>query len=141
LSVAQYHLHHKSFCPEWEVKKCPSIDLYQHLFCTTLDFTTFHVLNCHVLQALCESCSTHARCPCHTLPLSLQIADVSQVRAVCSPTDSLIVSASRDATAISWRRPSPSEPFGVQAVLRPGSGRFVSTVTYIPPSPDAPEGE
>ncbi|KAI0075270.1 phospholipase A-2-activating protein [Panus rudis PR-1116 ss-1] len=63
----------------------------------------------------------------------------SDVRAVCSPRDDLILSASRDTTAITWTRPSNNDPFTQSLVLRPGT-RFVSSVAYIPPSPDAPEG-
>ncbi|KAI0683709.1 phospholipase A-2-activating protein [Cytidiella melzeri] len=63
----------------------------------------------------------------------------SDVRALATPTDSLILSASRDATAISWSRSTPDSPFTQSATLRPGP-RFVNALTYIPPSPDAPEG-
>ncbi|TCD70923.1 hypothetical protein EIP91_000829 [Steccherinum ochraceum] len=66
-------------------------------------------------------------------------AHTSDVRAVSSPSDNLVLSASRDTTAISWTRPSSNVPFQKQAVLRAGS-RFVSAVTYIPPSQGAPEG-
>lgn len=62
------------------------------------------------------------------------------MRALATPSDSLILSASRDATAISWTRSSPHSPFKQSAVLRPGP-RYVNALTYIPPSPDAPEGE
>ncbi|KIP12347.1 hypothetical protein PHLGIDRAFT_124238 [Phlebiopsis gigantea 11061_1 CR5-6] len=63
----------------------------------------------------------------------------SDVRAVVSPRDDLILSASRDSTAISWTRAHPSAPFAQTTVLRPGQ-RYVNSLAYIPPSPDAPEG-
>ncbi|KAI0782211.1 phospholipase A-2-activating protein [Abortiporus biennis] len=66
-------------------------------------------------------------------------AHTSDVRAVASPRDDLILSASRDTTAITWTRSAPNVPFVKGSVLRAGT-RFVSAVTYIPPSPDAPEG-
>ncbi|THG97700.1 hypothetical protein EW026_g4355 [Hermanssonia centrifuga] len=66
-------------------------------------------------------------------------AHTSDVRAVASPDDSLILSASRDTTAITWSRPSPTAPFAQATVLRAGT-RFISAITYIPPRPDAPEG-
>ncbi|KAG6833074.1 hypothetical protein H0H87_011819 [Tephrocybe sp. NHM501043] len=67
------------------------------------------------------------------------IAHSSDVRALSSPTNELILSASRDATAISWQRPSPDAPFAPVSVLRAGS-RYVNSVAYITPTPDAPKG-
>lgn len=140
MSVAQYCLHHKSFCLLREVQNYPSTDLCHHR-CERPSISRPSVLlNCHALQALRKSRRAHIRCGCHNLSLPLRCADVAQVRAVASPTDNLVLSASRDTTAISWTRPSSSTPFQKQAVLRAGS-RFVSAVTYIPPSPGAPEGE
>ncbi|KAG1727924.1 WD40-repeat-containing domain protein [Suillus paluster] len=66
-------------------------------------------------------------------------AHSSDVRAVASPTDSIILSASRDSTAISWKRSSPTFPFTPSSILRAGS-RFVNAVQYIFPSPEAPQG-
>ncbi|KAI0761444.1 phospholipase A-2-activating protein [Irpex lacteus] len=63
----------------------------------------------------------------------------SDVRALATPTNDLILSASRDATAISWSRSSPEIQFKQSLTLRPGP-RYVNAITYIPPSPDAPEG-
>ncbi|EIW84876.1 phospholipase A-2-activating protein [Coniophora puteana RWD-64-598 SS2] len=63
----------------------------------------------------------------------------SDVRAITSPTNSIILSASRDTTAVSWVRSSPSTPFNQASVLRAGS-RFVNSVGYIHPSIDAPQG-
>ncbi|TFK42378.1 WD40-repeat-containing domain protein [Crucibulum laeve] len=63
----------------------------------------------------------------------------SDVRALSTPTNDLILSASRDTTAISWQRPSPEAQFKPETVLRAGS-RYVNSVTYIPPTPDASKG-
>jgi hypothetical protein len=62
-----------------------------------------------------------------------------QVRALASPTDDLIISASRDSTAILWQKPNPSTPFEQERTFKPGSG-YVNAVTIVPPSPDAPKG-
>ncbi|KAG6828591.1 hypothetical protein H0H92_007381 [Tricholoma furcatifolium] len=67
------------------------------------------------------------------------IAHSSDVRALSSPTNDLILSASRDATAISWQKPSSDAPFAPASVLKPGS-RYVNSVAYIPPTSDAPKG-
>lgn len=66
-------------------------------------------------------------------------AHSSDVRAVASPTESIILSASRDSTAISWKRPSSTVPFTPSSILRAGS-KFVNAVQYIFPSPEAPQG-
>ncbi|KAF9532143.1 phospholipase A-2-activating protein [Crepidotus variabilis] len=67
-------------------------------------------------------------------------AHTQDVRAVSSPTDTLILSASRDSTAISWQRSSPSDnDFKPDNVLKAGS-RFVNAVTYIRPTPEGPKG-
>ncbi|KAF9246383.1 WD40-repeat-containing domain protein [Melanogaster broomeanus] len=62
----------------------------------------------------------------------------SDVRAVASPTDNLVLSASRDSTAISWLRESPSS-FSPSSILRAGS-RYINAVGYLPPTADAPQG-
>jgi hypothetical protein len=62
-----------------------------------------------------------------------------QVRAVASPTDNLVLSASRDSTAISWSRESPSS-FSPTSILRAGS-RYVNAVGYLPPTADVPQGQ
>ncbi|KIJ17007.1 hypothetical protein PAXINDRAFT_168431 [Paxillus involutus ATCC 200175] len=62
----------------------------------------------------------------------------SDVRAVASPTDNLVLSASRDSTAISWSRESPSS-FSPTSILRAGS-RYVNAVGYLPPTADVPQG-
>ncbi|KAG1823274.1 WD40-repeat-containing domain protein [Suillus variegatus] len=66
-------------------------------------------------------------------------AHSSDVRAVASPTESIILSASRDSTAISWKRPSPTVPFTPSSILRAGS-KYINAVQYISPSPEAPQG-
>lgn len=66
-------------------------------------------------------------------------AHSSDVRAVASPTESIILSASRDSTAISWKRPSLTVPFTPSSILRAGS-KFVNAVQYLSPSPEAPQG-
>ncbi|KAG5715692.1 Phospholipase A-2-activating protein [Termitomyces sp. T112] len=67
------------------------------------------------------------------------IAHSSDVRALSSPTNDLILSASRDATAILWQKASPDAPFASASVLRAGS-RYVNSVAYIAPTSDAPKG-
>ncbi|KAF9227767.1 PFU-domain-containing protein [Gyrodon lividus] len=62
----------------------------------------------------------------------------SDVRAVASPTDNLVLSASRDSTAISWLRESPSS-FSLTSILQAGS-RYVNAVGYLPPTVGAPQG-
>ncbi|KAG9318622.1 WD40-repeat-containing domain protein [Chiua virens] len=62
----------------------------------------------------------------------------ADVRGVVSPTNNLVLSASRDSTAISWSRNSPSS-FSPTSILRSGS-RFVNAVGYLPPTADAPKG-
>jgi len=52
--------------------------------------------------------------------------------------DDLVLSASRDTTAISWQR-SESGEFFLATVFRPGS-RYVNAITYLPPTADAPKG-
>ncbi|KAJ3722797.1 phospholipase A-2-activating protein [Lentinula guzmanii] len=66
-------------------------------------------------------------------------AHTSDVRAVNSPTNDTILSASRDSTAISWQRSSSSSSFTPETVIR-ASTRYVNAVAYIPPTPDAPKG-
>ncbi|KAN0077151.1 WD40-repeat-containing domain protein [Tylopilus felleus] len=62
----------------------------------------------------------------------------ADVRGVVSPTNNLVLSASRDSTAISWLRSSPSS-FSPTCILRSGS-RYVNAVEYLPPTADAPQG-
>ncbi|OBZ65658.1 Phospholipase A-2-activating protein [Grifola frondosa] len=66
-------------------------------------------------------------------------AHSSDVRAVVSPTNDLVLSASRDTTAICWNRTPEFPTFSQKAVLRAGS-RYINAITYLLPSPDAPEG-
>ncbi|EJF66161.1 phospholipase A-2-activating protein [Dichomitus squalens LYAD-421 SS1] len=65
-------------------------------------------------------------------------AHSSAVRAVASPTSDLILSASRDSTAISWNRTGDAS-FVQSSTLRAGS-RWINAVAYLPPAPGAPEG-
>jgi phospholipase A-2-activating protein len=64
----------------------------------------------------------------------------AKVRAIASPTNDLILSASRDTTVISWRRSSNASRFEPAAVIKAGN-RYINAVAYIPPSTDAPQGE
>jgi phospholipase A-2-activating protein len=65
-------------------------------------------------------------------------AHSSDVRAVVAPSDDLILSASRDSTAIAWIR--ASEPsFSPAHTFRAGS-RFINAVAYLKPTPEAPQG-
>ncbi|KAF8809106.1 PFU-domain-containing protein, partial [Phlegmacium glaucopus] len=66
-------------------------------------------------------------------------AHTSDVRSLASPTDKLILSASRDTTAISWQRSPPDSQFKPEIVLQAGS-RYVNSVAFIPPGPDSPKG-
>ncbi|TFK30205.1 phospholipase A-2-activating protein [Coprinopsis marcescibilis] len=64
----------------------------------------------------------------------------SDVRALAAPTNDLILSASRDTTAIAWNRTSSGgNEFSNATVLRAGS-RYINAVAYVPPTPDAPKG-
>ena len=69
----------------------------------------------------------------------IPLGATKQVRALASPTDDLVLSASRDSTAILWQKPNPSAPFEHQRTFKPGSG-YVNAVTVVPPTPDAPKG-
>ncbi|KAH9996848.1 phospholipase A-2-activating protein [Russula vinacea] len=65
-------------------------------------------------------------------------AHSSDVRAIVAPADDLILSASRDSTAIAWIR--ASEPsFSPTHTFRAGS-RFINAVAYLKPTPEAPQG-
>ncbi|KAG6837276.1 hypothetical protein H0H93_012281 [Arthromyces matolae] len=66
-------------------------------------------------------------------------AHSSDVRALSAPTNELILSASRDATAISWQKLSSDAPFAPASIFKAGS-RYVNSVAYIYPTPDAPKG-
>ncbi|KAF9059086.1 WD40-repeat-containing domain protein [Rhodocollybia butyracea] len=66
-------------------------------------------------------------------------AHTSDVRAVISPANDTILSASRDSTAISWQKASSSSSFTAETVIK-ASSRYVNAVAYVPPTPDAPKG-
>jgi WD40 repeat protein len=94
----------------------------------------------YALQTLCHSPgSFKRRAPSsysHTLfgPLT-----IPQVRAVVAPSDDLILSASRDSTAISWIK-EPGTSFSPTYTFRAGP-RFINSVAYLKPTPEAPQGE
>ncbi len=58
---------------------------------------------------------------------------------MAAPTDALILSVSRDKTAVSWARPAPTASFAREAVFQAGA-KYVNALSYIPPTPDAPKG-
>ncbi|KAL5529556.1 hypothetical protein ACEPAG_5541 [Sanghuangporus baumii] len=62
----------------------------------------------------------------------------SDVRAVASPSNDLVLSASRDKTVRSWTRTS-SNAFSQDYTFRAGN-KFLNAITYIPPSSEAPRG-
>ncbi|KAF9261438.1 phospholipase A-2-activating protein [Marasmius fiardii PR-910] len=66
-------------------------------------------------------------------------AHSSDVRAVRSPTNDLVLSASRDSTAIAWHRMPNSSVFTTDAVFQ-ASSRYVNAVAYLPPTAEAPKG-
>ena len=51
----------------------------------------------------------------------------------------VVLSASRDSTAISWRRESGSQ-FSQDCVFAAGS-RYINAVAYVAPSQEAPKGD
>ncbi|KAJ7154285.1 phospholipase A-2-activating protein [Mycena filopes] len=63
----------------------------------------------------------------------------SDVRALSTPADDLILSTSRDSTAIVWRRDPQAAKFASDSVFH-ASTRYVNAVTYLPPTADAPKG-
>ncbi|KAI0006182.1 WD40-repeat-containing domain protein [Russula compacta] len=65
-------------------------------------------------------------------------AHSSDVRAVVAPSDDLILSASRDSTAIAWIKPSGSS-FSPAHTFRAGP-RFINSVAYLRPTSEAPQG-
>ncbi|KAF8197500.1 phospholipase A-2-activating protein [Pholiota molesta] len=111
--------------------------------CVYLSFqlpaSSFLVVSRHAVQALRDPESPHLRCPPSLSIKSNLITNSFQVRALSTPTDQLILSASRDSTAISWQRSSEDAQFKAEVVLRAGS-RYVNAVAYISPNPDAPKG-
>lgn len=66
-------------------------------------------------------------------------AHSSDVRAVAAPSPSVVLSASRDATAIAWTRDEASSTFAPGKVYQAGA-RYINALTYIPPLADAPAG-
>ncbi|KAL1746286.1 WD40-repeat-containing domain protein [Schizophyllum fasciatum] len=74
----------------------------------------------------------------YKLSASLE-AHSSDVRALAAPANDLILSASRDTTAIAWTRAASSPAFNPDSVFRPGSA-YVNSLAYLPPTGDAPKG-
>ncbi|KAG8859365.1 hypothetical protein FRB96_004580 [Tulasnella sp. 330] len=66
-------------------------------------------------------------------------AHSSDVRSVVSPTPRLLLSASRDTTAIVWTRPDEQSPFVISSTFMV-SPRFVNAIAYLRPTKEAPEG-
>ena len=58
---------------------------------------------------------------------------------MASPSPILVLSASRDTKAIAWTRHNSGSPFVPSTPFDAGT-RFVNAVTYLPPTPEAPQG-
>ncbi|TFK76208.1 phospholipase A-2-activating protein [Pluteus cervinus] len=67
------------------------------------------------------------------------ITHTADVRALSSPTNDLILSASRDSTAVAWNRSSSTSQFEAGSVIK-ASARYVNAIAYIPPTPETPKG-
>ncbi|KAF8509690.1 WD40-repeat-containing domain protein [Gautieria morchelliformis] len=65
-------------------------------------------------------------------------AHSADVRAVASPSPNLVLSASRDTTAIAWTRAAPDSSF--QATKFPAGSRYVNAVAYLPSSTTTDQG-
>ncbi|TRM58573.1 WD40-repeat-containing domain protein [Schizophyllum amplum] len=74
----------------------------------------------------------------YKLSASLE-AHSSDVRALKAPANDIILSASRDTTAICWTRDPSGAAFNPDSVFRPGSA-YVNSLAYLPPTSDAPKG-
>ena len=94
----------------------------------------------HALQTFC-----HPSDPFQRRRLSFPsrvlfgLLTIPQVKAVVAPSDDLILSASRDSTAISWIRGSDSS-FSPVHTFRAGP-RYINAVAYLKPTPEAPQGK
>ncbi|CAE6490551.1 unnamed protein product [Rhizoctonia solani] len=64
-------------------------------------------------------------------------AHSGDVRDIVAPTNDLILSVSRDSSAIAWRRDAPT---GFTPVTYPAGSRYVNSVTYIPPQKNGGDG-
>ncbi|KAL7621769.1 WD repeat protein Lub1 [Parahypoxylon ruwenzoriense] len=72
--------------------------------------------------------------------LSAQLAaHDADVRHVCFPRPDLVLSAARDCTVRAWKRTTTSPPAFEPTVVTQGS-EFYNSLTYLPPSPDYPDG-
>ncbi|KAI0839349.1 PFU-domain-containing protein [Hypoxylon sp. FL0890] len=63
----------------------------------------------------------------------------ADVRHVCFPAPDLILSAARDCTVRAWKRTGTSPPTFEHSIATQGS-EFYNSLTYLPPSPDYPDG-
>lgn len=125
------------------ILRSQSPDQHSHLIRHNLWTLPLQTLS--VLTRRCHINSRQRSVAIHPMYVSSESRDAyahcgSQVRALATPNDNLILSASRDATAVSWSRLTPDSQFKQTATLRPGL-HYVNALTYIPASPDAPEGE
>lgn len=61
------------------------------------------------------------------------------MRAVASPSNHLVLSASRDGTAVSWTRPADTQSWSEASSFTPGGG-YINAVTYVSPQENAHQG-
>ena len=105
-----------------------------------IDYTVLFSCFNYAIQTVCYSSSPYLRCSSSRYPPFCAKGNTwLQVRALASPTDDLILSASRDTTAISWQRSPTTSAFALSSILKAGS-RYINSVAYLPPSPEAPKG-
>lgn len=93
----------------------------------------------YAIQAFSDIIEAHVRCKIERSTWSWTMDVIfRQVRGVASPSGDLVLSVSRDTSAISWRRESPSS-FTPESIIQ-ASSRFVNAVAFLPPTPQAPRG-
>lgn len=63
----------------------------------------------------------------------------SDVRAISSPTSEIVLSASRDSTAVYWKKSASDASFAPASIFKP-SERYINAVAYLPPSAENPSG-
>ena len=113
---------------------------YKHPFVLSAFFFRQPPRQPHALQTLSYPPSSLDRCRPSTISRApFGTLTTPQVRAVVAPSNDLILSASRDSTAISWIKQSGSS-FSPANTFRAGS-RFVNSVAYLQPTSEAPQGE
>jgi WD40 repeat protein len=116
---------------------CPSsITNLPRIVCPLFPYPPSHP---HALQTLCYPPSPFKRRTHYSHSFFFSTSTILQVRAIVTPSDSQILSASRDSTAISWIKPSGSS-FSPASTFRAGS-RYINSVAYLPPTPEAPHGK